>query len=61
MNDFLSLTFIIVHFYLVINLMIIVNLVVNVSESFLVTYIHHCTFLSDRKFDDYCEFSGECK
>ena len=41
--------------------MIIVNLVVNVSEWFLVTYIHHCTFLSDRKFDDYCEFSGECK
>ena len=55
-NDFLSLTFIIVHFYLIVNLMIIVNLVVNVSEWFLVTYIHHCTFLSD----DYCEFNGEC-
>ena len=44
-------------FYLIVNLTIIVNLVVNVSEWFLVTYIHHCTFVSD----NYCEFSGECK
>ena len=35
--------------------MITVNLVVNVSEWFLVTYIHHCTFVSDCKFDDYYE------
>ena len=37
------------------------HLVVNVSKCFLITCIHCCTFLSDRKFDDYCEFSGECK
>ena len=41
------------------------HLVMNVSERFFCpnrlgqkksfTYVHHCTFLSDHKFDDYCE------
>ena len=40
------------------------HLVMNVSECFfcpdqfgqkLFTYVHHCSFLSDRKFEDYCE------